>query len=69
VIVWGGSGLAGAPAAANLVDEYRLLVKPLVVGRGQALFDQLLEPRHLDLIDATPFASGIVVQVHRPQHT
>ena len=65
VIVWGGSRLAGALAAADLVDEYRLLV----LDHGQALFDQPLEPRHLDLVDATPFPSGIVVHVYRPQHT
>ena len=65
VIVWGGSRLA----AADLIDEYRLLVQPLVLGRGQALFDQLPESRHLDLVEATPFPSGIVVHVYRPQHT
>ena len=42
---------------------------PLVLGRGQALFDQLPESRHLDLVEATPFPSGIVVHVYRPQHT
>jgi hypothetical protein len=41
----------------------------LVLGRGQALFDQLLEPRYLDLVDATPFPGGIVVHVYRQQHT
>jgi len=69
VIVWGGSRLAGALAAADLIDEYRLLVQPLVLGRGQALFDQLPESRHLDLVQATAFPSGIVVHVYRPQHT
>jgi dihydrofolate reductase len=67
VIVWGGGRLAGALAAAGLIDEYRLLVQPLVLGRGQALFDQLPESRHLDLVDTRPFPSGIVVQVYRPQ--
>jgi dihydrofolate reductase len=67
VIVWGGAGFAGALAAADLIDEYRLLIQPLVVGRGQALFNQLPESRHLDLVEATPFPSGIVVQVYRPQ--
>ncbi len=67
VVVWGGGRLAGALAAADLIDEYRLLVQPLVLGRGQALFDQLPESRHLELVETEPFPSGIVVQVYRPQ--
>lgn len=69
VIVWGGAGFAGALAAADLIDEYRLLVQPLVLGQGQALFDRLPGSRHLDLVAATPFPSGVVVQIYRPQHT
>ena len=69
VIVWGGSRLAGALAAADLVDEYRLLVQPLVLGRGQALCDPLPDSRHLELIEAKPFPGGILAQVHRPKHT
>ena len=69
VIVWGGARFAGALAAADLIDEYRLLVQPLVLGRGQALFEQLPESRHLDLMEATPFPSGIVVQIYRPQRS
>ncbi|MEV5960637.1 dihydrofolate reductase family protein [Kribbella sp. NPDC051952] len=69
VIVWGGSGLAGALAAADLIDEYRLLVQPMVLGRGKALFDQLPESRHLDLVETMPFPSGIVVQIYRPQRS
>jgi dihydrofolate reductase len=68
VVVWGGGRFAGALAAADLLDEYRLLVQPLVLGRGQALFDRLPDPRHLELVEATPFPSGIVVQVYRPKH-
>lgn len=67
VIVWGGRRLAGALAAADLIDEYRLLVQPLVLGRGEALFDQLPEARHLELVGTTPFPSGVVVQIYRPQ--
>ena len=66
-IVWGGARLAGELAAADLIDEYRLLVQPLVLGRGQALFDRLPQSRHLDLVQTTPFPSGVVVQVYRPQ--
>jgi dihydrofolate reductase len=69
VIVWGGGRLAGALAAADLIDEYRLLVQPLVLGRGQALFDQLPQSRHLDLVETTPFPNGVVVHVYRPQRS
>src|SRR5215207_3404104 len=69
VIVWGGARLAGALAAADLVDEYRLLVQPLVLGRGHAMFDQLPGSRHIELIEAKPFPSGILAQVYRPKHT
>ena len=66
VIVWGGGRLAGALAAANLIDEYRILLQPLVLGRGQALFNQLPDSRHLDLVEARPYPSGVVVHVYRP---
>jgi dihydrofolate reductase len=69
VIVWGGAGLAGAVAAADLIDEYRLLVQPLVLGRGQALFDRLPASKHLELIESTPFPSGIVRQIYRPNQS
>ena len=68
VVVWGGGRFAGALAAADLIDEYRLFVQPLVLGQGQALFDQLPGSRHLDLVEALSFPSGIVVHVYRPQH-
>lgn len=68
VIVWGGGRFAGALAAADLIDEYRLLVQPLVLGRGEALFQQLTSSRQLDLVEARPFPSGIVLHIYRPQH-
>lgn len=67
VIAWGGATFAGALAAGDLIDEYRLLVQPLVLGQGQALFGQLAASRHLDLVEARAFSSGVVLQVYRPQ--
>jgi hypothetical protein len=40
----------------------------LVLGQGRALFDQLPGSRHLDLVEAVSFPSGVVVHVYRPQH-
>jgi dihydrofolate reductase len=66
-IVWGGARFAGALAAADLIDEYRLVIQPLVLGQGQGLFDQLPDSRHLNLVESLPFPSGTVVHIYRPQ--
>ena len=50
-----------------MIDEYRLLVQPLVLGRGVALFDRLPESRHLEFVETTPFPSGVIVRIYRPQ--
>lgn len=69
VIVWGGARLAGALAAADLIDEYRLLIQPLVLGEGHALFDRLPASRHLELLEARPFPNGVVLHTYRPLRT
>ena len=69
VIAWGGAAFAGALAAADLIDEYRLQIPPLVLGEGKALFAQLPESRHLNLVEATPFPSGTVVHIYQPQRS
>lgn len=67
VIAWGGARFAGSMAAADLIDEYRLLIQPLVLGRGLALFDQLPASRHVTLVEARPFPNGVVLHTYRPR--
>src|SRR5204862_3921502 len=67
VIAWGGATFAGALAARDLIDEYRLLVQPFALGPGQALCGPLAASRHLDLVEARAFSSGVVLHVYRPQ--
>ena len=69
VIAWGGAAFAGALAAADLIDEYRLQIPPLVLGEGKALFSRLPESRHLNLVEATSFPSGTVVHIYQPQRS
>jgi dihydrofolate reductase len=67
VIAWGGATFAAALAADNLVDEYRLAVQPVAVGTGASLFGRLAHVQHLTLVDARPFACGVVVHIYTPQ--
>jgi RibD C-terminal domain len=52
------SGIRPALAAADLVDEYRLIIYPFAVGSGTALFAGVTTPRHLELEDAVAFPSA-----------
>ena len=51
--------LVHALVAAGLVDEYRLFVFPVVVGRCAQLFESVGVP--LRLLEARPFISGAVL--------
>lgn len=50
---------------ARLVDEYRLFLYPVVLGRGKRLFVEGVDVPKLRLIDAKPFRSGVVLLEYR----
>lgn len=52
--------------AAGLVDEYRLFVYPVVVARGRRLFPEAIAEVKLDLVEAKPYRSGVVLLTYRP---
>jgi len=58
----GGVNLASQMAELGLIDEYYLLVHPIVVGGGTRLFDgiNLQEKLQLKLVESTVFKSGVV---------
>jgi dihydrofolate reductase len=47
------------------VDRYRLLVYPLVLGRGKRLFEKDA-PATLKLVESRPFSSGVVALIYEP---
>jgi dihydrofolate reductase len=51
--------------AAGLVDEYRLFVYPVVLGRGARLFADATEVPRLRLVQAQPFRSGVILLRYR----
>jgi dihydrofolate reductase len=61
-----GSGqLFRALMQANLIDRYRFLVHPIVLGKGMRLFEEGA-PKTLKLVDTQSFGSGIVVLEYTP---
>jgi dihydrofolate reductase len=50
----------------DLVDEYRLMLHPIVLGGGKKLFEDGMQTKTLTLVETKPFASGIVILTYRP---
>src|SRR5882724_2189027 len=50
----------------DLVDEYRLLIHPVVLGNGKRLFADGTTPTALTLIDTKTTSRGVVVHVYQP---
>jgi dihydrofolate reductase len=60
-----GSGeLIGTLMEHHLVDEFLLMIHPVVLGRGRRLFAGDT-PTSLELVEATPTAGGVVIATYR----
>ena len=68
VMVHGGASFAAALAAQGLIDEYCLVIQPVAVGSGQALFAKLPAALRLELVEAQGFECGVVVHIYRPRN-
>ena len=49
----------------GLIDEYRLMVRPIVPGSGERLLGDGNGMKVLKLVDTRPFSSGIVVLTYQ----
>jgi dihydrofolate reductase len=61
----GGAGLASTLIAQGLVDEYRLFVSPVVLGRGTPYFPPLDQRIGLELVETQTFGSRVVYVRYR----
>lgn len=66
ILAHGGATFFDSLIRGRLVDEYRLVIHPVVIGNGTSLFGALREPLRLDVVEARTFPSGTSVQVCRP---
>lgn len=67
LLVVGSGALAHTLFERGLVDEYRLMIHPVVLGSGKRLFAESATARQMELVDARASTSGLVVITYRPQ--
>jgi dihydrofolate reductase len=64
--IWGSSQLLQTLIAADLIDEYRLWVAPVVLGKGKRLFENSVPPRGLGLVETRSTSKGVLINTYRP---
>jgi dihydrofolate reductase len=66
ILVFGSGQLVQALNARGLIDEYRLMVFPVVLGSGKRLFPDGSEKKMLRLVESRTFTSGVVLLTYQP---
>jgi dihydrofolate reductase len=65
IYVVGGPTLVTALLNANLLDDLRLIVHPLLLGGGRALFEGVKDRRALRFVHSEPMSAGRVLLSYR----
>ena len=66
IIIDGSATLVHSLLGTDLIDEYRFLVEPFVMGRGRRFFPDGTPPTKLRLVESKALASGTLALVYRP---
>lgn len=67
LIIFGSANLAASLIQDGLIDEFRVMVNPVVLGQGTPLFQGIKDKLNLKLQQAKVFRSGNVLLIYQPE--
>lgn len=66
MVILGSGKLVAQLAQEGLIDEYQVVVNPVVLGKGRTMFDGVREKRNLKLTKSRTFRNGCVFLCYEP---
>ena len=66
VAILGSGSVVSQLARAGLIDEFQIVVNPVILGAGRPLFDGITKPLPLELVKSRAFANGNVLLCYSP---
>lgn len=66
LIMYGCPGLMHSLLKHDLIDEYRILLQPVLLGSGRSLLAEGTDRLNLDLVDTTVIPRGVVILTYHP---
>lgn len=66
MLIFGSGTLVSAFTQMKLIDEYRLIINPVILGNGNPLFKSLNEKLDLKLVDSKTLSNGVIILYYQP---
>jgi dihydrofolate reductase len=66
IVVHGSARLVQALVEHDLVDEFRLMMFPIVLGSGKRLFGETNDKKPLRLVDSKVVGDGVAILIYEP---
>lgn len=67
ILIFGSGSLVSQLSEQRAIDEYRLVVCPVLLGQGRTLLGSMAERLSLELVEAQSFKTGNVLLTYRPR--
>lgn len=67
MVIFGSGTIVSELTELKLIDEYRLIVNPIILGNGNPLFKSLNESHKLKLVNVKALKSGVVILSYQPE--
>jgi dihydrofolate reductase len=67
MVIFGSGSIVSTFMRLGLIDEYRIIVNPIVLGNGNPLFKGINGKQNLKLLNTKVFDSGIVILFYEPR--
>jgi len=67
--LYGGAKITTTFLNLDLIDEYRLAVHPVILGKGKQLFENIEDRHNLTLADAKGYKSGVTLLTYKTDRT
>ncbi|MEP6465920.1 MAG: dihydrofolate reductase family protein, partial [Parafilimonas sp.] len=67
IVIFGSGTIVSELTQWRLIDEYRLIVNPVILGNGNPLFKSINERIKLKLTKTKTLASGVIILYYQPE--
>lgn len=66
IVIYGSGSIVSQLTGLGMIDEYLLAINPVILGKGNHLFQQQEKPLHWQLIETRSFTNGLIILRYKP---